>query len=255
MLATTEMFKVTDTVGAIVAKRPALSRVFEQAGIDYCCGGKIPLAEACQKKGLDAQQVLAQLEAAAAVAAPGPVDAATMTLTVLVDHIEGTHHAYLKSELPRLEAMTKKVATVHGEHDTRLVKVNETFLGLAWEMSGHLQKEERILFPMIRQLDASPTTPAFHCGSVANPIRQMELEHDQVGAALAALRELTDGFTPPDWACNTYRAMLDALACLERDTHQHVHKENNILFPRAIALEAKRQPAVMAGHPMSKTPS
>lgn len=238
---TTNALQVTDTVGAIVAQRPALSRVFEQAGIDYCCGGKIPLAEACRKKGLDPQQVLAQLEAAAAVAVGGGVDAGKMTLTQLADHIETTHHAYLKTELPRLEAMTTKVAKVHGEHDSRLPQVNEVFLALQQEMNSHMYKEEQILFPMIRQLEASAAVPAFHCGSVANPIRVMEMEHDQAGGALAKMRELTDGFTPPDWACNTYRAMLDALAHLEHDLHQHVHKENNILFPRAIAMEASKQ--------------
>ena len=107
----------------------------------------------------------------------------------------------------------------------------------------YMLKEEQILFPMIRQLEASQSVPAFHCGSVGNPIGQMELEHDQAGAALVQLRALTDGFNPPDWACNTYRAMLDALAGLEHDLHQHVHKENNILFPRAIALESERQAA------------
>jgi len=248
MLTTTEMFKATDTVGAIVAKRPALSRVFEQAGIDYCCGGKIPLDQACQKKGIDPQTFLVTMEEAVVAAGTEPlVDAAAMTLTALADHIEGTHHAYLKMELPRLGAMTTKVAAVHGEHDARLAQVRDTFAGLAAEMASHMMKEERILFPMIRQLDASKSAPAFHCGSVANPIRQMELEHDQAGGALAKMRELTDGFTPPDWACNTYRAMLDALAQLEHDLHQHVHKENNVLFPRAIALEAERQPAGMGG--------
>jgi len=240
MKTTTTSFKLTDTVGSIVTQRPALSRVFEQAGIDYCCGGKIPLAEACQKKGLDPQQMLAQLEAAAAVVVGGGLDAGKMTLTQLADHIETTHHAYLKTELPRLEAMTTKVATVHGEHDPRLRQVNEVFLALQQEMSSHMYKEEQILFPMIRQLNASENVPAFQCGSVANPIRVMEMEHDQAGGALAKMRELTDGFNPPDWACNTYRAMLDALAHLERDLHQHVHKENNILFPRAITLEAQK---------------
>jgi regulator of cell morphogenesis and NO signaling len=242
-ISTSTNFSLTDTVGSIVTKRPALSRVFELHGIDYCCGGKIPLADACAKKGLDPQQVLALREAAAAATPVGTVDPASMTLTALADHIEATHHAYVRAELPRLEAMTKKVATVHGEHDARLAQVHEVFLGLQWEMTSHMMKEERILFPMIRQLEASDSVPAFHCGSLANPINVMEAEHDQVGGALAKMRELTDGFTPPDWACNTYRAMLDGLAHLERDTHQHVHKENNILFPRAIAMEAQKQAA------------
>lgn len=241
MLTKTNMFTVTDTVGAIVSKRPALSRVFEKVGIDYCCGGKIPLDQACQKKGIDSEQLLVTLEKAAATSEDTGVDAATMSLTALADHIEATHHAYLKAELPRLSAMTTKVAAVHGEHDARLAQVRDTFNDLAAEMSSHMMKEERILFPMVRQLDASDSAPAFHCGSLANPIRQMELEHDQAGGALAKMRALTDGFTAPDWACNTYRAMLDALAQLEHDLHQHVHKENNILFPRAIALESERR--------------
>jgi len=240
MQTVTGLFKTTDTVGSIVAKRPELSRVFEQAGIDYCCGGKIPLAEACRKKGIDADQFLATLDEAGTLNHVD-IDAAAMSLTELADHIEGTHHAYLKSELPRLEAMTQKVASVHGGEDARLQQVHETFLGLAAEMASHMLKEEQILFPMVRQLEARSITPVFHCGSLANPIGQMELEHEHAGAALAKLRELTDGFNPPDWACNTYRAMLDALAHLEGDLHQHVHKENNILFPRAIALETKRQ--------------
>ncbi|MEI6084741.1 MAG: iron-sulfur cluster repair di-iron protein [Verrucomicrobiota bacterium] len=225
--------QTTDTVGSIVAQRPALSRVFEEAGIDYCCGGKLPLAEACRKKGIDPQAFLLKLTATTATNATG-VDAAAMTLTALADHIETTHHAYLKSELPRLEAMTEKVARVHGGEDARLQQVHATFLALAAEMASHMMKEEQILFPMVRQLESSATAPVFHCGSLANPIGQMELEHEHAGAALAKLRELTDGFNPPDWACNTYRAMLDALAHLEGDLHQHVHKENNILFPRAI---------------------
>ena len=243
MLTKTEIFKITETVGSIVARQPALSRVFEQAGIDYCCGGKMPLNQACRKQGIDPEHFVAKLEQATAAADVAGVDAAAMTLTALADHIEGTHHAYLKTELPRLGALTTKVAAVHGEHDVRLAQVRDTFAGLAAEMAQHMLKEERILFPMIRQLEASQAMPAFHCGSVANPIGQMELEHDQAGAALAQLRELTDGFNPPGWACNTYRAMLDALANLEHDLHQHVHKENNILFPRAVALEAERRTA------------
>ena len=238
MQTATGLFKTADTVGSIVAQRPALSRVFEQAGIDYCCGGKISLEQACRKKGIDPQTFLSQLEEAGA--GDASVDAAGMSLTALADHIEATHHTYLKSELPRLDAMTQKVATVHGGEDARLHQVRETFLALAAEMTSHMMKEEQILFPMVRQLEASSTPPVFHCGSLANPIHQMEMEHDQAGAALAKLRDLTDGFNPPDWACNTYRAMLDALAHLERDLHQHVHKENNILFPHAIALESQR---------------
>ena len=133
-----------------------------------------------------------------------------MTLTELVDHIERTHHAYLREELPRLDVMTEKVARVHGDKEPRLRRVREAFVALKAELDRHMMKEERILFPMVRQLEASLSQSEFHCGSVANPIRQMEHEHDQAGEALAIVHNATDGFVPPEWACNTYRAMLDA---------------------------------------------
>jgi len=159
-------------------------------------------------------------------------------LTELADHIEQVHHTYLKAELPRLDAMTEKVLEVHGESDPRLADVRRAFVGLHQELSSHLMKEEQILFPMIRQLESSSHVPAFHCGSVANPIRQMEYEHDSAGKALAVMRASTDDYRPPEWACNTYRAMLDGLKQLEWDLHQHIHKENNVLFPKAIRREA-----------------
>ena len=233
--------QVSDTVGDVVARRPALSRVFEEAGIDYCCKGKQTVDQACREKGLDSHAFLASLEESARASAGEPfVDAAAMSLTDLADHIEQTHHTYLRSELPRLDALTDKVASVHGDRDARLYQIRETYRALASELSSHMMKEEQILFPMVRQLDASDTIPAFHCGTLANPIRQMESEHTQAGSALERLRELTAGYRPPDWACNTYRAMLDALAGLERDLHQHIHKENNVLFPRALEVESDK---------------
>lgn len=230
-----------DTVGAVVTRQPSLSRVFEKAGIDYCCGGKKSLEDACREKGIDLDELVNRLEEAqASQEKENVVDAAVMSLTELADHIETTHHAYLRSELPRLDAMTEKVASVHGEKDSRLREVRETYRALAAELTSHMMKEEQILFPMVRQLEATESAQEFHCGSVQNPIGQMEHEHDQAGAALERLRELTDGYTPPEWACNTYRALLDALSHLERDLHQHIHKENNVLFPRTITMESAR---------------
>jgi regulator of cell morphogenesis and NO signaling len=232
-------FQVCDRVGELVARRPALSRYFEQQGIDYCCGGKKTLREVCQEKGLDSRLLLDQLEDAASAPLQQPmVDAAAMTLTDLADHIEQTHHAYLRREFERLDRMTNKVANAHGANDPRLHRVRDTFLALVDELSCHMLKEEQILFPLIRRMERSDGPIAFHCGSIANPIRQMEMEHQDAGDALAKLRELTDNYAPPDWACNTYRAMLDALAQLELDMHQHVHKEDNVLFPKALVLEA-----------------
>lgn len=231
------IYQANSTVGEMVMHRPALSRVFEKVGIDYCCGGKKTLEDACREKGLDPKTLLLTLEATASSVDGAAVDAATMSLTDLADHIEQTHHAYLRSEFPRLNELTEKVASVHGEKEARLFQVRDTYLMLAEELSTHMMKEERILFPMIRQLDASETASGFHCGSIANPIGQMEAEHDQAGSALEKLRELTGDFTAPDWACNTYLAMLDAMVNLEADLHQHIHKENNVLFPRAIEME------------------
>jgi regulator of cell morphogenesis and NO signaling len=228
------------TVGEVVRSRPSLSRVFEDEDIDYCCGGKKSLEEVCREKELDLQELLARLEEYAENSEEqSSFDPASMSLTDLLDHIEQSHHTYLRSELPRLDKITEKVASVHGEKDSRLLQVRRTFLDLSAELSSHMMKEEQILFPMVRQLEGSEEAPMFHCGALANPIRQMEVEHDGAGFALKTLRNLTDSYVPPEWACNTYRAMLDALAQLERDLHQHIHKENNVLFPRVLEKESQ----------------
>lgn len=227
----------TSTIGSLVAQRPGLARFLESQGVDYCCGGKIPVAEVCQKKGWDTDSFIGQLQEAAARAGDDVVDAAAMPLTALADHIEHTHHAYLKSELPRLKFITEKVANAHGERDPRLVTIRNVFAEFARDLSMHMMKEEQVLFPFIRQLDESQSSPSFHCGSLGNPIRQMEAEHHDAGDALEQFRALTDDYTVPAEACNTYRVMLDSLVHLERDMHQHVHKEDNVLFPRVIERE------------------
>jgi regulator of cell morphogenesis and NO signaling len=230
------------TVGELVKIRPARARVFEQFKIDYCCGGKLPLAEACAKRDLDASAVLDQLQRADAEAEQRDntlVDADAMGLSELADHIEQVHHAYLREELPRLDQMTDRVYRVHGEHEPRLADVRSAFVALKTELTSHMMKEEQILFPMIRQLETATSVPDSHCGSITNPIRQMESEHDNAGDALEIMNKSTDGYQPPQWACNTYRAMLDGLETLEKDMHQHIHKENNVLFPKAAKLEAE----------------
>jgi regulator of cell morphogenesis and NO signaling len=233
-------FHLNDTVGTIVRDRPSLSRLFEEVKVDYCCGGKKTLAEACQAAGIDPQAFLLKLEDYATNDTISEVNFAELSLTELADRIERIHHAYLHNELPRLEKMVTKVAKVHGAKEPRLNQIKDLFLALSAELTTHLFKEEQILFPMIRQLEATATLPMFHCGTVGNPVRQMEFEHDNAGLILAQLRELTDDYTPPEWACNTYRALLDALLTFEQDLHQHIHKENNILFPRAVALEREK---------------
>jgi regulator of cell morphogenesis and NO signaling len=234
-------FHIDDTVGAIVRDRPSLSRLFEEAKVDYCCGGKKTLEEACGAVGIDPRAFLARLEDYATTETIPSVNFAELSLTELANHIESIHHAYLHNELPRLEQMVKKVAAVHGDKEPRLNQVKDLFLALSAELAAHLFKEEQILFPMIRQLEASDSLPIFHCGTVGNPIRQMEFEHDNAGLILAQLRKLTDDYTPPEWACNTYRALLDSLLTFEQDMHQHIHKENNILFPRAVVWEQEKR--------------
>ncbi len=227
------------TVGELVSERPGRSRVFEEYGIDYCCGGKELLTDACAKKGVDLDEVSRELaQADAATVQEDGVAYDIMALDELVDHIVATHHAYLTKELPRLEAMSAKVAKVHGSSDARLSELAQVVDALSTELRSHMMKEERILFPIIRQLTHADTLPSMHCGELANPIGVMEAEHETVAGALESMRRLTDGFAPPEWACNTYRALLDGLHELELDLHRHIHKENNILFPRALELEA-----------------
>lgn len=229
------------TVGQMVVERPQRSRVFDRLRIDYCCGGKRTLEEACAKRGLDLKAVLAELEAfdAAANTQPDAVRPANLTMTELADDIERTHHAYLREELPRLAGLVKKVSAVHGQAHPWLTGLTTVYAELVAELEPHMLKEEQILFPLIRELDQAATAPSFHCGSVGNPIRMMEMEHQNAGAALGRIREMTTDYEIPEGACNSFRAMLSGLEHLEADLHLHIHKENEILFPKASEMEAK----------------
>jgi len=218
------------TVGQLVAERPSRARVFERFGIDYCCGGGKLLTQACREKNVDPQQILGDLTKSEEPAC-GETGWSAASLTELADHIEHTHHAYLKTELPRLGAMTQKVAKAHGSRHPELLQVRDVFAALKHEMEAHMIKEEQVFFPACRSLkqSGSPSPAWLQC-----PISVLTHEHDDAGRALSTLRELTHDYTPPQDACNTYRAMLDSLRQLESDMHQHVHKENNILFPKAL---------------------
>ncbi|MDR3710459.1 MAG: iron-sulfur cluster repair di-iron protein [Capsulimonadaceae bacterium] len=232
-----DQFTPERTVGEIVAERASRSRVFERYHIDYCCGGKKTLGESCAAKGLSVSIVASDLAESDRAEEPDDVDLRSMSLGELADYIERTFHASLRESLPRLTALTAKVAAVHGAGNARLVELAEVFVAFRRDMEEHTAKEEVILFPMCHKLDTATSMPSFHCGAIANPIRVMLAEHDGAGAALERMRELTDGFVAPGHACNTYRAMLDGLAALEAETHRHVHAENEILFPNSIARE------------------
>lgn len=222
-------------IGEIVRAMPASARIFEKLHIDYCCGGKKSLAEVCNTKKLDPTTVVAMLSALDTAPETFRRDPDAMTLSELCDHIQETHHAYLQEELPRLDFLTRKVAAVHGGHEPRLLVLRQVFEDFNIQMTSHTEEENQTVFPAIRKLETGKhSTPA----NVRTICRKLEHEHDHAGAALELFNQLTDGYTPPDWACNTFRALYDSLAHLEKDMHQHVHKENNVLFPKAIAAAA-----------------
>lgn len=230
----------TQTVGQLVAENPARARAFEKHRIDYCCAGKIPLAEACEKRGVSLDEIVKELDV---IDASGVVTAekdwTKTSLTELADHIVSTHHEYLRGELPRLEAMAARVAKVHGDHAPNTIEIHKVFVALRQELEDHAMKEEQILFPWIRKMEETGTQVVPFPASVTSPIRCMEEEHDNAGAALEKLRSLSNDYQPPMDACNTWRVLYASLDTLEQDMHTHIHKENSILFPRAIELEQK----------------
>ena len=226
-------------VGQLVAERPERARVFEQHGIDYCCGGKKTLERACAERSLDSAAIIAEIEASD-VSREHTEEPNWMAANLgdLVEHIISTHHGYLKQELPRLSFLIEKVVRAHGERHPEMHDVARIFSQFWSEMELHMKKEETILFPMCLALESPHPRLRFHCGTINNPIHVMESEHEAAAQDLEQMRFLTSDYTPPRDACSTYRVLLDGLDRLEADTHQHVHKENNILFPRAAKIEA-----------------
>jgi regulator of cell morphogenesis and NO signaling len=214
---------------------PSRSRIFENLGIDYCCGGKKPLNEVCRGKGLDPATVIAMLAALNGDSESPAANPDAMNLSELCDHIERAHHDYLREELPRLDFMTRKVAAVHGDHEPRLLEVRRVFESFNEKMTTHTNEEEQVVFPKIRLLEKANEGKADVTASLRDIFSRLESEHDGAGNALERFRELTDDFTPPEWACNTFRALYDGLERLEKETHQHVHKENNVLFVKALS--------------------
>lgn len=231
-------------VAKVATRHPGTIRVFQQHAIDFCCGGGRPLADACEEKGLAFEDLAAQLAAAAAGPAGEERDWSEAPLGELADHIVTRYHDRLREELPRLAAMAERVLAVHGDkHPETLPALVEVFRGLREEMEAHTMKEEHVLFPYVEELAATAGRGGAFSGSpfgsVASPIAVMESEHEDAARALAELRRLTDGYQPPRGACTTFRGLYHGLAELETDLHHHVHLENNVLFPRAIELEAE----------------
>jgi regulator of cell morphogenesis and NO signaling len=235
------------TVGEIVRALPACSRIFENLHIDYCCGGKKSLAEVCKTKGLNAATVIAMLSALDQSANGAQANPGAMTLVELCDDVQRVHHGYLREELPRLDFMTRKVAAVHGDHEPRLLELRKNFEAFNADITTHINEEDEVVFPAIRKLEAAKNGGSAAPDYLQTSLERLEHEHDGAGAALERFKTLSDNYTPPDWACNTFRALYDGLAHLEKDMHQHVHKENNVLFPRALAVAA-----ATTGEPRSK---
>jgi regulator of cell morphogenesis and NO signaling len=232
----------TQTVREIAQTQPTSIRVFEKFGIEYCCGGRKPLAEACAAKDIDVDTVIAALEAAARNKNEGAEDWTKESLVNLTNHIVATHHAYCKGELPRLSGLAAKVANVHGGTNPELGMIRTKLAELADELTDHLAEEEVVVFPMIVKLEGTKTNAGAEGAesqtSIGNPVSLLIEEHDNAGVLLAEIRSLSRNFTAPEYACTTYHAFFDGLRDFEHDLHRHVHLENNILFPRAIELES-----------------
>jgi regulator of cell morphogenesis and NO signaling len=232
------------TVRELAVTEPGATRVFEKLKIDYCCGGGKTLAEACEVAGVrteDVWQLLAEANNSH-VASDEPLDFQTSTLTGLVGYILEKHHVFTKEEMERLTTLTEKVCSVHGQNHPELLRVKSLFQRLCDDLNPHMFKEEQVLFPYIIRLEEAasrqqtPQRPPFV--TVRNPVRMMMLEHDTAGELLREMREATSNYTTPQDACISYKTLYQALEVFEQDLHQHIHVENNILFPRAVEMES-----------------
>jgi len=241
-MITEEIDNSENSIGEMVAEDYRKAEVFKKFGIDFCCGGKDSLDYTCKRKGIDVGEVKQALKKLDNRQTNHPSqDYNNWQLDFLCDYIMNTHHKYVNDALPQLDEYSSKVARVHGDFHPEVVEIDRHYREVANELRMHMQKEEGLLFPYIKQLvnakrrGESIPTPPF--GSVRNPIKMMEMEHESAGGALQAINELSRGYNPPDEACNTYKVFYAKLQEFEQDLHQHIHLENNLLFPKAIALE------------------
>lgn len=233
------------TVGEIVATDFRAASVFEQFGIDFCCGGRRSLEDACRSVDADPAAVTRALDALPSSAA-ATEDVTRWPLSRLIDHIESTHHAYIRSVTPTIASYLAKLREVHGERHPELDRIAGVFARLSADLAQHMLKEEQILFPYVRDLVEHADQPRgilrSPFGTVENPIRMMEREHRDAGGDVRMIRELTRGYIAPDDGCTTFAVCMAELSRFERDLHRHVHLENNVLFPGAVALERKSLP-------------
>jgi len=227
------------TVGEMVGRDFRTAAVFEQFGIDFCCGGRRSLADACRAAAVDPATVERALQALPPAGGGDEDDVTRWPVERLIDHIVTTHHTYIRSALPVISRYLAKLVDVHSTLHPELGRIATSFDQVGRDLLQHLMKEEHVLFPYIRELAATTDgrAPASPFGTVENPIRMMEREHRDAGDELRLIRELTNGYAVPSDGCTTYRVCFEELALFERDLHRHVHLENNVLFPKAVALE------------------
>lgn len=229
-----------EKVGEIVSQDIRTAHVFKKHGIDFCCGGGISLEKACERKNISAQEVLKELESAIAIQNSNTPNFEEWSAAELCDYIEEKHHTFVKEALPMLYAYAEKVASVHGHHHPELLEMFPKVKLLAEDLGSHLQKEEMVLFPWIRNftgLDSSANVrPPF--GQFEHPVAMMESEHDLAGELMAKINELSKGYFLPEYACNTWRAYYNLLQEFEDDLHMHIHLENNVLHKKARAFDA-----------------
>jgi len=227
------------TVGETVTENIKTAHIFKKYGIDFCCGGGISIDKACEKKNVDFSKL--EEELLSVDKAQKAYDYDKWELGFLIDHIINIHHTYVVESIPLILQYSNRVAEVHGHHYSEVIEINRLFGEVANELTSHMQKEEIILFPYVKKLlnlkvTAQEIVPP-HFGTVNNPIKMMEEEHENAGDVFKEIAILSNNYTPPSEACNTFRALYSKLEEFEQDLHQHIHLENNILFPKAIQLE------------------
>lgn len=233
----------TTTIGEYVAKDFRTAAVFSKYGIDFCCKGNRTIEEASEKKGADSQSITDEIKAVLESKSDNSIDFTSWPLDLLADYIEKTHHRFVVEKTKVLLPFLEKLCKVHGPSHPELIEINELFLGCAAEMAQHMKKEELVLFPFVKKMVQATLTDELiakpHFGTVENPIAMMMEEHENEGDRFRKIAELTNNYTPPSYACNTFKVTFAMLQEFEQDLHKHIHLENNILFPAAAALEKK----------------
>lgn len=231
----------TKTIREIALENPAATRIFEEYKIDYCCGGGHMFGDACRRAGVSPDDVRGRIQQLLISGETG--SPAGKTISELIDHILDKHHVFTKQEINRLSTLMEKVCTKHGPQHAQLYSLAEAFAELCADLIPHMDKEERVLFPFIRQLilsdanNVSVARPPFR--TVRNPVQMLMVEHDRDGAILKKMRDIAGDYVLPEGVCPSFGALYHGLGELERDLHQHIHLENNVLFPAAVKLEQK----------------